>query len=533
MCLFFERIEKMSASREKKNRQDLTQQEGYIDVKAQRAAEERQAQRKSSTLYIAIAVVFLIVAVILGVVKSGILQKNATALIIDGEEFTPAQVDYFYYTAYSDIRSSNYASYFGLDSNVALDKQPINDMAKTLLQISSDEEMTWDSYFKGMAKDNLAQTYHMSRLALDNGYTVASVQDEFDSTMDSLDSYAAQSGYSTKAYLKMIYGSNMTVGTFKDTLTMLLLANAYQMDQINSFTYTDAEMEAYYQNDKSCFDFADYEYIYFNGTASATTDADGNTVEPTEAESAAALAAAKDAVADAADRYAAGESLEDIAAAYSDIASYVHSTEASNAGTDVTSWVFDASRVAGDTTTLAINNTQYFVLFHSCGRPEYHAANVRHILFNADTSALDTTSATYDADVAAIWEQTRAKAQDALEQWKSGAKTADSFAELVGQLSEDPGSQTTGGLYSGITKGSNYVDSFKNWCFEDGRQVGDTGIIESTYGCHVMYLDSFSDTPYWKELVKSEMMNSDYQEWLESVVADVEIEEGSGMKYVG
>ncbi len=523
----------MSASREKKNRQDLTQQEGYVDAKAQRAAEERRSQRKSSILYIAVAVVFVIVAVILGISKSGILQKNATALTVDGKNFTPAELDYYYYSAYSEIRNSNYASYFGLDTNVSLDKQPISDMAKTLLQIDSAEDITWDAYFKDVAKDNLTQAYRLSCLALDNGYTAASVQDELDSTLASLDSYAAQNGYSTKAYLKMIYGSNMTENSFKGTLTMLLLADAYQQDQIASFTYTDAELEAYYQSDKACFDFADYEYIYFNGTAAATTDADGNTVEPTEAESAAALEAAKAAAADAAVRYAAGESLEDIAADYADIANYVHSAEASNAGTDVTNWVFDDARIAGDTTTLSVNNTQYFVLFHSSGRPEYHAANVRHILFNADTSALDAASATYDADVAAVWEATRAKAQDALTQWQSGAKTADSFAELANQLSEDPGSNTTGGLYSGITKGSNYVDSFKNWCFEDGRQVGDAGIIESTYGCHVMYLDSFSDMPYWKELVKSELMNADYQALLESVVADAVVEEGSGMKYVG
>ena len=523
----------MSASREKKNRQDLTQQEGYIDAKAQRAAEERRAQRKSSALYIVIAVIFVIVAIILGIAKSGILQKNATALTVDGEKYTPAQVDYFYYSAYNDIRNSQYASYFGLDSNVALDKQPLSDMAKTILQVSSEEDMTWDSYLKGVAKDNLAQAHRLYQLALADGYTVEAVQEDFDSTLASLESFASQNGYSAKAYLKMIYGSNMSEETFKDTLEMLLIAESYQRDQINSINYTDAELEAYYQNDKSCFDFADFEYIYFNGNAASTTDADGNTVEPTEAESAAALEAAKAAVEDTAARYAAGESLEDIAADYADIASYVHSAEASNAGTSVTDWVFDASRVAGDTTTLAINNTQYFVLFHSCGRPEYCAADVRHILFNADTSALDTASATYDADVEAIWEQTRAKAQDALNQWQSGAKTADSFAELVSTLSEDPGSVSNGGLYTGITKGSNYVDPFKNWCFEEGRQVGDTGIIESSYGCHVMYLDNFSDTPYWKELVKNEMLNVYYNDWVDSILADVVVEEGSGMKYVG
>ena len=524
----------MSASREKKARQDLTQQDGYVDVKAQHEAEEKKAQRKSSALYIFIAVVFVVVAIILGISKSGVLQKNATALTIDGEKFTPAQVDYFYYTALNSIASSEYASYIGLDPQSPLDKQPVNDMAKMLLGVTSEEEITWDAYLKNIAKDNLAQTCRLYNAAVENGYTAdETVAAAIKNNQDMLASYASMAGYSPKEYLKMVYGSNMNESTYENMLTMILVAGAYEEDFTSSLTYSDAELEKYYESDKECFDFADLEYIFFSGTASSTTDADGNTVEPTDAESKAAAEAAKAAAADAAERYAAGESLEDIAADYEDIATYTHNAELSNSGTELTTWAFDAARVADETTTLDVGNGHYFVLFHSCGRLEYHTANVRHILFRADTSALDSASATYDADVEAVWTETRAKAQDALDQWKAGAKTADSFAELANELSEDGGSNTTGGLYSDIAKSSSYVSSFKDWCFEEGRKVGDTGIVESTYGCHVMYLDSFSDAPYWKQMVQSEMASADYSDWLTSIVADADVVEGSGMKYVG
>ena len=524
----------MSASREKKNRQDLTQQEGYVDVKAQREAEERRSQRKSNALYIVIAVVFVIVGIILGISKSGILQKNATALTVDGENFTPAQVDYFYYTAYNSIVSSEYASYMGIDKTVALDKQVVNDMAKMLMGVAAEEETTWDAYLKDIAKQNLAQTHLLYQAAVENGYGVDDdVQAQIDQNKEALASYASMAGYSSREYLKLVYGSNMDEATFEKMLTMILVAGAYEEDYAASLTYTDDELEAYYQSDKECFDFADVEYIFFSSSAPSTTDADGNTVEATDAEIEAAAKAAEDAVADAAARYAAGDSLEDIAAAYKDIATYTHNMALSNSGTELTTWAFDAARTADETTTLDVGNGQYFVLFHSCGRSDYYAADVRHILFNADTSALDPASATYDADVEAVWEATRAKAQDALEKWQSGAKTADSFAELANELSEDPGSSTTGGLYTSVTKDSNYVSPFKGWCYEEGRQVGDTGIIESTYGCHVMYLDNFADTLYWKQMVESEMASADYSEWVESITANAVVEEGSGMKYVG
>lgn len=525
----------MSASREKKTRQDLVNQEGYVDVKAQREAEEKRAQRKSSALYITIAVVFVIVGIILGIVKSGVLQKNATAVTIDGEKFTPAQVDYFYYTALNNIRSSQYASYMGLDTNTALDKQTVNDMAKMMLGLdSADEELTWDAYLKDIAKTNLTQAYRMYNAALADGYTVdEEVKAGLAENQEALSTYAATAGYSAKEYLKLVYGPNMDQETFENMLTMLLVDEAYQNDYVASQNFTDAQLEEYYQGDKECFDFADIEYIFFKGTADSTTDASGSEVEPTDAENAAAAEAAKTAAADAAKRYADGESLSDIAADYEDIATYTHNAELSNSGTELTTWAFDEARTAGDVDTLDVGNGQYFVVFHSCGRPEYRAANVRHILFMADTAKLDETSATYDADVEKIWEEARAKAQDAMEKWQSGAATADSFAELVAQLTEDEGSKGNGGLYSDVTKSSNYVDPFKFWCFEDGRKVGDVAIVESDYGCHVMYLDGFADEPCWKQMVRSELSQVEFSEWLAAIMENADVVDGAGMKYVG
>lgn len=79
----------MSASREKKNRQDLASQ-GIQDPKAIREAEEKAQQRKANRLYGAIAVVFVLVAALLVVVNSGVLERSATAITVDGENYTAA-----------------------------------------------------------------------------------------------------------------------------------------------------------------------------------------------------------------------------------------------------------------------------------------------------------------------------------------------------------------------------------------------------------------------------------------------------------
>ena len=81
----------MSASREKKNRQELAAQ-GYVDPKVIREAEEKAAQKKSKIIYGIIAAVFVIVAIGSWLISSGVLQRNAKAISIDGEEFTAAEM---------------------------------------------------------------------------------------------------------------------------------------------------------------------------------------------------------------------------------------------------------------------------------------------------------------------------------------------------------------------------------------------------------------------------------------------------------
>ena len=99
----------MSASREKKNRQTFAAS-GAADPKAIRAAEEKAKQRKSTLLYGAVAVAFVVVAVLVLLWNSNVIQRGKTALTIGDENYSAAQVQYSYYAAYTEVRSSNYYS---------------------------------------------------------------------------------------------------------------------------------------------------------------------------------------------------------------------------------------------------------------------------------------------------------------------------------------------------------------------------------------------------------------------------------------
>ena len=122
------------------------------------------------------------------------------------------------------------------------------------------------------------------------------MQAEIDSTLETFSSLClSKAGYSTSAYLKLIYGNNMTMSTFKSILKDTVLASALcsRTTSTASPTPTRKLESLLYRATRTTIDVVDYEYIYFKGTADSTKDADGNTVQPTDEENAAAKEAAK------------------------------------------------------------------------------------------------------------------------------------------------------------------------------------------------------------------------------------------------
>ena len=174
--------------------------------------------------------------------------------------------------------------------------------------------------------------------------------------------------------------------------------------------------------------------------------------------------------------------------------------------------------------------------------------DVRHILFQMSTSDLDSSSDTYDTDLATRKDEAKAKAEDALAQWQANGGTEDAFAALANELSDATGSNTNGGLNTKITKGQmvsefndwcfypgKMVDEFDAWCFDPARKSGDTGIVynEGSYtGYHVMYFVG-EDVPAWQVSVENAMSSNDYSDWTSSLAEAAAAEQQSGMKYVG
>ena len=100
-----------------------------------------------------------------------------------------------------------------------------------------------------------------------------------------------------------------------------------------------------------------------------------------------------------------------------------------------------------------------------------------------------------------------------------------------GENSAD-GNAAEGGIYTEVYQGQ-MVPTFNDWCFDASRQPGDSGIVETDYGYHIMYFVGQS-TPYWKVQVRDNLTNTEMNEWYMGFTQDHTIEKNdSGMKYVG
>ena len=122
------------------------------------------------------------------------------------------------------------------------------------------------------------------------------------------------------------------------------------------------------------------------------------------------------------------------------------------------------------------------MLFHSRSRNDYHTVSVRHILVDSEE-----------------------KANELLQQYNDGEKTEDAFAALAVANSTDSNA-SSGGLYTDIYRGQ-MVSEFEDWCFDSSRQPGDTGIVKTEYGYHVMYFSSVCEHPYWYVRAESDYLN--------------------------
>ena len=523
----------MSASNEKRTFQDLASF-GQADPKTAQEAQQRKAEKRSNLLYGTIAVVFVLVAVVSLIWNSNILARTLPAVTIGDETYTAAEVDFYYHNVYQSFLSnySYYTSYLGLNTSESLRSQTIDETAAAMLD-GAEAGSTWHDYFLNQAIQQMTTIQAVLEDAEAQGFVYPEgVEAQYQDSVASLEQAATASALSPTEYLRSSLGSSvMTEEIYNAQVLRMLQYTAYVNNYTDNLTYTDEALEAAYAEDSKLYDLVSYECVTVSGTAESTTDEEGNTVSPTEEESAAAKEAAESTANELLAAYRAGGDLETLAEGH-DKATYSSGTNGTYLDDEVTNWLFDEARVSGDSAVINNGASNYYVLvFRDRYREEYNTIDVRHILIPLGESTLSSTDEGYEDEQAQLKADAKAQAEELLEQWKAGEATEESFAALAMEHSSDS-SKYTGGLYTEVYH-DQMVTTFNDWCFDPARQSGDTGVVESDYGAHVMYFVG-EDLPRWASQVAYDLKTEDFNAWISDLSASYgAVSHNFAMKFVG
>ena len=534
----------MSASAKKK----LRKEENAAQLTQKQLAEQKEAKKLKAytTVFVAaIALVLVVALVIAGTTfykNSGIKEKNTVAAVIDGHELNSVEMSYYY----SDTINNNYnnwASTYGDSLELYMSLMGL-DLSLPLSQQTYSDGTTWADYFVDVALSSAQNDYILAEHAEADGFTLPEdYQQMLDDTFTNLQLYATLYGYSdVSSYLHAVYGPGADEDSYRAYAEKSALASAYYNAFGENLVIDDAAIRAY-EADKfdefSSFSYASYTLSYSYFLTGGTTDEEGN-VTYSEEEKDAARAAAKAATealpkcATAEELNAAIDSLSLSENAPSEATVY-NNVKYTSCNSNIRQWLADSSRKVGDFTYVANESTTTddagvetttvngYTVYVYTGRNDNNElmSNVRHILASFEGGTTDENGiTTYTDEEKAVAKE---KAESVLELYKMGELTEQAFADLAISNSDDTGSAENGGLIEDIAAAQGlYVQPFTDWAVDPAREPGDTGIVETEYGYHVMYYVGDDELTYRDSMISEEILAESVSNWYDEMLAGSE-----------
>ena len=519
----------MSASSKKK----LRAEENAAKLTERQLAQNKE-DKKTKAYTIAFGVVLALLVVVAAAVgvnrsiaNSGTRENNTVALTLGDTTMSNAELSYYFIDTVNSFYSQNgsYLSLFGLDTGKALNQQVYNE----------ETGETWADYFLTSAEQSARAIHAVYNEAVANGHTLSETeQSQLDSLESTLSLYASVYGYSKpEAYLKAMYGNGAALDSYKEYYRVNLMASGYQTEYRNSLTYTDEQVKA--KDDENPAVYNSYSYNQYYLSASRYLDDEASNADKAAAAEADAKALAGENI-DSVEALDAAIAALDVNADTTASSSAMDDTRYTSVNSVIAQWISDTSRKAGDKTYIPNTSTTtddegnevetisgyYVVYYRSSTDNRTPLVNVRHILAGFEGGTTENGTTTYsDEEKAAA----KAKAEEWLQTWEDGDATEDSFAALATENTTDPGSKDNGGLYENVYPGQ-MVSAFNNWCFDENRKPGDTGIVETNYGYHVMYFVGQSEETYREYLIKTDLETDAYNTWYNTLVESVDMTVG-------
>lgn len=544
-----------------------TQAEIYREERKERLAKAAAKQAKKSpklskSKKIAGKVIAIVLAVVvaLGAVGGvlnffGVPQKVLKVSIGDSDfSFSVAEFNYYYYNTWYNYHNTayQYESYYGEGMGASItgydytkaptEQEYTEEMVAmtgvTLEDLGNPENPTWADAFTYAAINNILQVKFGAQKAEEAGITLTEEQEkEINDYIEEARDTAKGNDYSLDRWLHSQIGKGLSEEHILEIQTDSYLATSYfdKLEKDTKNAITDDEINAEYKANPDFYDILSAR-IYTLSAVEADVKKDATAEEKKAAED----KAAKETKAKA-DKFIAAVTDEDSfvkeaqkAILTEDNKSTVkaeESTKAENIGyadleavsEDLAKWAYDDARKVGDKTSIA-NGDGSYTLIYLTALPHkdlrVSSSDVRHILVKFDEKTDDEGNAVAltDAEVAKY----RDDAQLILDEFKKNP-TIENFAELTKKYTDDvdsEGKPNNDGLYENVADDGTYVEAFTKWAVNESRKPGDTGIVQTEYGFHVMYYVK-ANGDAWYETVKGAIFAEEYAKVTDDVINEI------------
>ena len=387
-------------------------------------------------------------------------SRDSVVATLGKNKLTNAQLRVFYETTCSEYKGEYSSS------------KPLHE------QIYDKEKgLTWQQYLLEMSINAWKQCQILTDMALEAGFELPEAyQKNLDDLQPTLESIADKGGYeSVDAMLSKDICEGCTLADYKYYLELNYYAGLYFEELVADITVTREEIDQFYEDNKETFEengitkdsgiLVDYRQILVK----ADSTPDGITVEQwdiceKEADSILEQWLQKDPTEESFANLAVEKSDDKKTSANGGLCSYVY-------------------------------------------KDYLTAVDVRHILIvpEGGTKSEDGKTTVYSDEE---WEACRKKAQTIYDQYLNGVQSEELFAALARENSKDSNA-ADGGIYTDVGKNT-MVEEFDAWIFDESRQPGDTGLVKTQYGYHVMYfVHRDGDLDHW--LFDAERKAGDYE----------------------
>lgn len=409
-------------------------------------------------------------------------KRRTTVLKIGNEKISQMEFQICYHVCYSNFAATYDFSSIGFDEK----EDPFAQTCRF------DSSRTWGEFLLDSTVSFCRELVIMAAEAKARNLSLSAQQEEqIEESIRDMQEQLKKDGTEENVYWAAVYGADATAEDVITVMKKIALYRDVYAALVESFGITEAQLADYYQQNRDILDAVTLRIVPFEYGDGKRTASE-------------AKQAAKEFIAGI-------KSEQDIVenagtAVSSDVQSYFGDTDFTltynvtreyfGSGSAASRWLFSEKREYMESNVYDTGTMWLAMFYIEADTRDYKTVTLRHILLADKT------------------ESGAEKANQVYEEWKKNYNTEAGFAAFATIYSQDADSRADGGLYANVYKGQ-LVNEMTSWGFDPKRKPGDTAVVRSSYGYHILYFVSEGEETYRNVLCRTAIEAERYTAFME------------------